>query len=108
MRRLFTPALLGCGLLLAAAPAHADSIDGNWCRDNGKRVIINGPSIVTPGGKQMQGNYDRHGFSYVVPAGEPGAGSTIEMRLLGEHAMQSRTAGSTTIEDWQRCGPATS
>lgn len=96
------------GLVLFAAPAYADSIDGAWCQEKGKRVMINGPSIVTPGGTRMQGNYDRHGFTYVVPAGEAGAGTTIEMRLLGEHAMQSRSGGSSAIEDWQRCGPATS
>jgi hypothetical protein len=35
--------------------------------------------IVTPGGKQMRGEYTRHSFSYVVPAGEPGAGETVSI-----------------------------
>ena len=104
MRKLSLATLL----LLLAAPAYADAIDGAWCREPALRVMINGPSIVTPGGTRMQGSYDRHGFTYVVPAGEAGAGTTIEMRLLGEHAMQSRSGGSSAIEDWQRCGPATS
>ncbi len=98
--------LLALGLCLAAFPALADAIDGNWCRENGQRVSISGPSIVTPGGAKTQGEYSRHAFSYVVPAGEPGAG--IEMRLLGEYDMQSRTAGTTVPLDWKRCGPATS
>ena len=100
--------LLAFALSLAAFPALADSIDGNWCRDSGQRLSIAGPSIVTPGGARIQGDYSRHAFSYVVPAGEPGAGSTIEMRLLGEYDMQSRTAGTTAPLDWKRCGPATS
>ncbi len=92
---------------LAAGPAWADSIDGAWCR-TGARVVINGPSILTPGGAPLRGNYDRHGFSYVVPAGEPGAGATMEMRLLGEHEMQSRLGAGGAVEDWRRCGPETS
>lgn len=100
--------LLACGLCLAAFPALADAIDGNWCRESGQRVSISGSSIVTPGGARTQGDYSRHAFSYVVPAGEPGAGTTVEMRLLGEYDMQSRTAGTTTPLDWKRCGPATS
>ena len=92
----------------AAAPAWADAIDGAWCKENGTRLVISGPSIITPGGRQMQGMYDRHGFTYVVPAGETGAGATIEMRLMGDYAMQSRVAGSASYEDWKRCGPAVS
>ena len=107
MRICFFVVALGLGSLTATA-ARADSIDGAWCRESGKRLMINGPSIVTPTGTRTQGDYSRHGFTYVVPAGDPGAGSTIEMRLLGEHAMQSRSAGSSAIEDWQRCGPAVS
>ncbi len=93
---------------LTAMPARADSIDGTWCTDKGKRLMINGPSLTTPTGARVQGNYDRHGFTYVVPAGDPGAGGTVEMRLLGEHAMQSRSAGASSIEEWQRCGPEVS
>ena len=93
---------------LTTMPARADAIDGAWCTDKGKRLVINGPSLMTPTGTRVHGNYDRHGFTYVVPAGDPGAGGTVEMRLLGEHAMQSRNEKSSDIEDWQRCGPAVS
>ncbi len=103
MRVLFVAAGLG----LVAGSAWADSIDGAWCR-TGARVVISGPSIVTPGGAKMSGMYDRHGFSYVVPAGEPGAGGMMEMRLLGEYDMQSRIGASGPVEDWRRCGPETS
>jgi hypothetical protein len=48
--------------------ALADAIDGDWCDANGKRMSIRGPSIVTPGGQQISGNYSRHYFSYVIPS----------------------------------------
>ena len=97
--------LVFCGL---AAPACADAIDGAWCQEAGKRLMISGPSIVTPGGVRMQGLYDRHGFSYTAPAGEPGAGTTIDLRLLGEHDIESRAGAIGPIEHWRRCGPAVS
>ena len=50
--------------------ALADAIDGDWCDSNGKRMSIRGPTMVTPGGQQISGNYSRHYFSYVIPAGE--------------------------------------
>jgi hypothetical protein len=95
------------GLVLMAGSAWADSIDGAWCR-TGARVVISGPSIVTASGAKLSGMYDRHGFSYVVPAGEPGAGGTMEMRLLGEYEMQSRIGAAGPVEEWRRCGPSTS
>ena len=99
--------VLAAGLILLSGAAFADSIDGSWCR-TGARVVISGPTIVTPGGAKLSGQYDRHGFTYVVPAGEPGAGSTVEMRLLGEYDMQSRSSAQGPVQDWRRCGPETS
>ena len=48
---------------------HADAIDRDWCHQ-GKRLKIDGPDLLTSGGKRMQGLYDRHGFEYKAPAGE--------------------------------------
>jgi hypothetical protein len=48
--------------------ALADAIDGDWCHSDGKRMSISGPAIVTPGGRQMNGDYARHSFSYVIPS----------------------------------------
>ena len=108
--------LLGLALALglAASPAWADSIDGNWCQAGGKRITIAGPSIVTPGGARIQGEYDRHHFSYVIPANEPGAGGTVLMTLMGEYRVAVRTgadasaAANAEAVDWQRCGPSIS
>ena len=53
----------------------------------------------------MQGDYDRHGFRYVVPVAEPGAGGTVNMRLVNDNVMQLTPPGSTTVQVWNRCGP---
>lgn len=104
MRKLTLASLL----LLLATPAYADAIDGAWCREPALRLMISGPTIVTPRGARLQGNYDRHNFSYVIPAGEPNAGATMQMHLLGEELMQSRIGESGAIDSWRRCGPPVS
>ena len=90
-----------------AHPAFADAIDGNWCRDDGKRMTINGPAIVTPGGHQTKGDYDRHHFSYVVPSGEAGAGAKVSIQLLGEYLAHARQ-GNGPVQEWRRCPPGVS
>lgn len=88
--------------------ARADRIDGSWCRPEGDRMTINGPSIVTPAGTATTGDYSRHAFSYVVPQGDPGAGGTIRMILANEDTVLLRTAQSAEPEIWHRCGPPVS
>jgi hypothetical protein len=108
MRTALIGATLGSlVLLLAARPAYADVIDGAWCLDSGMRMMINGPTIVTPAGTRTQGNYSRHAFSYVVPASEPGAGTTVSMLLVNEETVRVRN-GTAAEETWHRCGPAVS
>jgi hypothetical protein len=99
------------GVVLLAAPACADAIDGDWCHtpDN-RRLSIRGPDMVTPGGKQMQGNYSRHYFIYTVPAPEPHAGATVYMQLLDENTVHLRVGDETGAapETWVRCSPSIS
>jgi hypothetical protein len=90
------------------AVACADKIDGAWCRESGERLSIDGPAIVTPAGTATNGQYSRHFFSYVVPPGEPDAGVTVQMRLLNEETMQSRTGQDAPVLTWHRCTPAVS
>lgn len=92
-------------LCLSATGAQADAIDGHWCRADGKRMSIRGPEIVTPGGTQMRGNYDRHFFSYVIPAGEPDAGNTMSITLLGEYLAHARAGADAPVVEWRRCSP---
>ncbi len=99
------------GLVMIAGPAIADAIDGDWCHTpDGRRFSIRGSAIVTPGGKQMEGDYSRHAFNYVVPTPEPGAGKTVFMTLLDENHVHLRLgeAFAANPETWVRCSPTTS
>ena len=108
MRVIF--GVLGMAALWGAAPARADAIDGAWCRENSQRLMINGPAITTAAGSKAQGEYSRHAFSYVAPAGDPAAGGTIQMRLVNEDTMRLWTGAqaSASAETWVRCGPPVS
>ena len=103
-------AIFACAMLFGLpSAAVADAIDGDWCHANGKRMSIHGPDIVTPGGKQIRGDYSRHFFSYVVPQGEPGAGETVAITLLGEYLAHSRQGGADApVQEWRRCQPGIS
>jgi hypothetical protein len=89
------------------AAAWADSIDGAWCHQNGKRMVISGPSIVTPAGTSTKGDYGRHDFTYVSPAGDPDAGTTIRMVLMGETHVRVQEGAAAPVV-WERCGPSIS
>jgi hypothetical protein len=103
LHRLALPAV-ALGAILAAAPARADSIDGNWCNLSGnKHMQIEGRRIVTPGGKAMDGRYGRHSFAYVIPETEPGAGSEVSMLLVNENTIQATTGSESQAETWHRC-----
>ncbi len=92
-------AVISAGLVTAA---RADRIDGEWCFAS-SNLAINGPTIRAPGGSVLQGNYDRHGFSYVAPGNEPDPGSEVVMRLLSEETMQLMRKGFAQPQTWQRC-----
>jgi hypothetical protein len=98
------------GLVLLAAPALADAIDGDWCHKDRRRFSIRGPQIVTPGGNHVEGDYSRHWFNYEVPVPEPGAGKTVFMQLLDENTVHLRLgeASGANPETWIRCSPSTS
>ncbi len=109
-----TFALLFVLLLFTAGPASADSLDGNWCSRDGERLHIEGPTIMTPGGSKMQGNYQRHTFSYIVPDTETGAGSFVFLQQWGEEMMKmylgsdEASARQGDGQEWNRCAPTTS
>jgi hypothetical protein len=108
MSRRLRIRMLGCclaigGIFAVAMPALADKIDGEWCHAS-QSLQIEGPSIRTPGGSNIKGNYTRHNFSFVVPTPEPEAGAEIDIRLLSEEAMVlTRRNGGRPEETWQRC-----
>lgn len=97
------------GVLLTAISAtavRADAIDGDWCFA-AQTLNIQGPRIRTPGGTEMTGDYTRHTFNYIVPAQEPGAGTSIAMQLLSEETMTLARIGdkATNPQIWKRCKP---
>jgi len=99
VKLLLAAAVIGLG----ACIARADAIDGEWCL-GASHFAIDGPKIRTPGGNTISGNYSRHGFRYVAPAGEADAGAEIVMILLNEETVQlSRNPGSPKPEIWRRC-----
>ena len=91
------------GLLSRPEIGHADAIDGNWCAEDGRVMTIEGSSIVTPGGQDTTGDYSRHAFAYVVPAGEADAGGAISMVLLNHQTLSLRAGDATAEEIWRRC-----
>ncbi len=106
---LFGTCLVMLVTVLPASEARADAIDGHWCYVDGKRMSIDGPTIVTPHGTKMQGNYDRHGFNYIIPRSEPLPGSYVHMNLIDDDTLyvkvspdKSRVAGVPT-QVWRRC-----
>ena len=103
-------AFLAAAAMALACPALADVIDGNWCTRDGKQFLtIDGPKMVTPGGKSIIGDYDRHSFIYVVPPAETGAGNLVLLTLINEQTMFSQagdsqqTARSAPRLEWNRC-----
>ena len=97
---------------LLAPEVRADQIDGNWClKKPFKRLSIDGPNIITPHGTKMKGEYDRHGFTYQVPAHEPGAGSFVVMQQLGDDEIHVRngadrkSAEQAKPQSWGICPP---
>jgi hypothetical protein len=103
-----TTLVLVAAAMLVATAAQADAIDGDWCRPDGKRLSIRGPDIVTPGGKAIRGDYTRHSFQYVVPAGEAGTGDTVQIILRNEHLAHARQGDDTAVQEWRRCPATTS
>ena len=114
MKLSFGPVLAAALVSLAPEAARADALDGGWCYTDGKRLIINGPEIVTPGGNRITGDYQRHSFTYKIPPKEPGAGMTVHMEQLDEETMHM-TLGSGAgggaggpAQTWRRCPKGTS
>src|SRR5881275_2267211 len=82
--------LVAAAMLLQTGVGYADAIDGDWCSTDGMRMSIRGEKITIPSGKQIEGNYNRHAFDYVVPAGENGSGDVVSTILRSEYLALSR------------------
>jgi hypothetical protein len=92
---------------LAASPARADAIDGDWCM-GADHMNIDGSTILTPGKNKIAGNYGRYRYTYIVPANEPGAGGEVKMVMIRgrEQVHVDRPGGDPAKpEVWTRCKP---
>ena len=96
--------LAAAGVLLQTGAGRADAIDGDWCSTDGLRMSIQAEKITTPGGRQIEGNYSRHAFDYVVPPGENGSGENVNIILRGEYlALSRQCSASGPMKEWHRC-----
>jgi len=100
----------GACLLLqlgSISTARADAIDGSWCLGP-RQFTIEGPTIVTPGGRRVSGDYSRHGFAYVSPIEEADGGARIIMVLIDDDTVEVGTKGTNSkspAQVWHRCKP---
>lgn len=106
-RTCLVPALVIGLSLFGSGVALADAIDGNWCSEAGRRITIEGPSVTTPAGVQMRGDYTRHSFGFIMPAPESDAGAVVAMQLQGETRVQV-VIGTGAPQVWRRCPPGIS
>ena len=107
------PAALMAWLILMPAAARADQIDGHWCYKDGRSFTIHGPQLFTPKGNKIRGDYDRHGFAYVVPKDEKGAGDKVLMQQQNDRILHLWRYGADSAqrgpaEVWHRCDNRTS
>jgi hypothetical protein len=98
----FAGVVTGIAFTAVATAAHADAIDGDWCNTAGQHLEITGPTIVTPGGTSMKGDYDRHAFRYTAPQGEEHAGAELRMRLFSDDDMEMVLPDGSRVP-WRRC-----
>ncbi len=88
----------------AALAQSLPALDGNWCHADGKRLTVKGSDVVTPAGKPLRAEYARTFASWVIPDGEPNAGATITMMLVGSDRAHTREgAADTPPLEWRRC-----
>ena len=104
--------LLAVLLPFTHTPARADAVDGGWCYTDGRRLTIDGPQIVTPGGSRIEGDYQHHSFTYTIPKKEPGGGMIAHIEQLDEGTMHMSYGpgggDGKPVETWHRCSKETS
>jgi hypothetical protein len=92
-------------LLISGGAARADAIDGNWCNSDGRHFSIRGATIITTEGTKVEGNYNRHAFSYTIPSPDSSAGAQVFMLLINESTVHLRIGADSTAttQIWRRC-----
>jgi hypothetical protein len=100
------PALAGLAALVFATPAFADSIDGKWCSEDGRRITIDGSlGIWGTAGLKISGDYFRYTYVFAMPSGEPEAGQRVEMRFRRVDQSIAVKIGEGEPKLWRKCPP---
>lgn len=89
--------------LLATWPAFADSIDGKWCSEDGRRIEIAGSRGTWGRGLSISGEYLRYTYAFDMPSGEPEAGQRVEMRFRRADQNILVRIGSGEAKVWRPC-----
>ncbi|GAB4350527.1 MAG: hypothetical protein Kow0026_06770 [Oricola sp.] len=100
--------LISVLLSLLTGPARADAIDGTWCAGDGRSMTIDGPTIHTPTGDTLTGEYSRHAFRYLGAPGGAEEAYDVRMRLWSEDELRiDRLVDGIAQpqETWHRCEP---
>lgn len=91
-------------------PSLADRIDGDWCAPGGGSISVDGPNVVTPGGRKIIANYNRHHVDFEIPKGEPDAGGRFSADQLNDEEISvsivaAGDAGAGKAVIWRPCKP---
>ena len=96
-------------LTMLASSAWGDTVDGEWCSADGRRLIIEGSEVTTPDGLKTIGNYDAHHYLFTAPPHEQDGETQIDIVLVTANSIHIRylreTVGETEMqpERWLRC-----
>lgn len=105
-RRLKCLAAIGIAIVVAASPALADAIDGDWCNGSATMHVEFPSTIRIPSGRDVTGTCGRHACQFTTPAGETNGGTDVLMKLVNEQTMELwRFPTTPTPETWTRCQP---
>lgn len=101
--RLLVAFLATATVLLGTQPSSADSIDGKWCSEDGRRIEIAGSRGIWGRGLSMSGEYLRYTYAFEMPAGEPEAGERVEMRFRRADQNILVRIGNGEAKVWRKC-----
>lgn len=101
--RLLVSLLAAVIMLLGTRPSSADSIDGKWCSEDGRRIDIAGSMGIWGRGLSISGEYLRYTYSFAMPAGEPDAGERVEMRFRRSDQNILVRIGNGEAKVWRKC-----